>query len=147
MYENQNLLYIVPLIRHIIVVCSSSIIPMAIGCFICVNISLVIVLMDISSFEISRGILCKILVLGISEMVCYLSLEVLKGCSLILVYKTNILIKLLKRLFNANVVLFFCCLFLWYLGFLFKSKAFVEYFVKIGVRCFGSLFFCLLLFV
>jgi hypothetical protein len=36
MYENQNLLYIVPLVRHIIVVWISSISPMAKGCFICV---------------------------------------------------------------------------------------------------------------
>ena len=38
MYENQNLLYIIPLIRHIIVVWISSIRPMASGCFICVNV-------------------------------------------------------------------------------------------------------------
>jgi hypothetical protein len=44
-YENQNLLYIVPMMRHTIVVCISSISPMAIGCFMCVNISLVIVLL------------------------------------------------------------------------------------------------------
>jgi hypothetical protein len=31
MYENQNLLYIFPWIRHTIVVCISNIIPMAIG--------------------------------------------------------------------------------------------------------------------
>ena len=36
MYENQNLLYIVPLIKHIIVVCNSNISPMANGCFICI---------------------------------------------------------------------------------------------------------------
>ena len=58
MYENQNLLYAVPLMRHAIVVCISSINPIAIGCFICVNISLVIVLIDISSFVMSGGILC-----------------------------------------------------------------------------------------
>jgi hypothetical protein len=69
MYENQNLLYIVPLIRHTIVVCISSISPMAIGCFICVNVSLVIVLIDISSFIMSGGILFKMLVLGTNEMV------------------------------------------------------------------------------
>jgi hypothetical protein len=46
MYENQNLLYIVPLMRHTIVVCIKSISPMAIGCFICVNINLVIVLTE-----------------------------------------------------------------------------------------------------
>jgi|SRR5215475_9764495 len=68
MYENQNLLYIVPLMMHTIVVCSSSIIPMASGCFIWVNIILVIVLMDIINFVISEGILYKILVLGINEM-------------------------------------------------------------------------------
>ena len=62
-YENQNLLYIVPLIRHTIVVCIS---PMAIGCFICVNINLVIVLIDISNF-MSGGILFKMSVLGINE--------------------------------------------------------------------------------
>ena len=66
MYENQNLLYIVPLMMHTIVVWISNISPMAIGCFICVNISLVIVLMDIISFVISGGILFKILVLGIN---------------------------------------------------------------------------------
>lgn len=69
MYENQNLLYIVPLIRHTIVVWISNINPMANGCFICVNISLVIVLIDISSFVMSGGILFKMLVLGINEMV------------------------------------------------------------------------------
>jgi hypothetical protein len=68
-YENQNLLYIVPLIRHTIVVCISSISPIALGCFICVDINLVIILIDISSFVISGGILFKILVLGINEMV------------------------------------------------------------------------------
>jgi hypothetical protein len=60
MYENQKLLYIVPLIKHTMVVCISSINPMAIGCFICVNINLVIVLRDINSFVISGGILYKI---------------------------------------------------------------------------------------
>ena len=39
MYENQNLLYIVPLMRHTIVVWINNIRPMAMGCFICVNIS------------------------------------------------------------------------------------------------------------
>jgi hypothetical protein len=62
MYENQNLLYIVPLIIHTIVVCINSIIPIASVCFIWVNIILVIVLVDISSFVISGGILYKILV-------------------------------------------------------------------------------------
>jgi hypothetical protein len=69
MYENQNLLPIVPLMIHTIVVFISSINPMASGCFICVNISLVIVLIDIINFVISGGILYKILVLGINEMV------------------------------------------------------------------------------
>jgi hypothetical protein len=47
MYEHQNLLYIFPLMMHTVVVCIN---PMAIGCFICVNISLVIILVDISIF-------------------------------------------------------------------------------------------------
>jgi hypothetical protein len=37
MCENQNFLFIVPLIRHTIVVCINIISPMAIGCFICVR--------------------------------------------------------------------------------------------------------------
>jgi len=49
-YENQNLLYIIPMIKHTIVVCINTIIPMAMGCFICVNINLAIVLIDISNF-------------------------------------------------------------------------------------------------
>jgi len=57
MYENQKLLYMVPLIKQIMIVCISSIRPMAMGCFICVNISLVIVLIDINSFVMSGGIL------------------------------------------------------------------------------------------
>ena len=68
-YENQNLLYIVPLMRHTIVVWISNISPTARGCFICVNINLVIVLIDISNFVMSGGILFKMLVLGINEMV------------------------------------------------------------------------------
>jgi hypothetical protein len=74
MYENQKLLYIVPLIRHTMVVCISSISSMAMGCFICVNINLVIVLIVINSFFISGGILFKMLVLGINEMVFTFSL-------------------------------------------------------------------------
>jgi len=88
-YENQNLLYIVPLIRHTIVVCINSISPIAIGCFICVNINLVVVLIDISNFVMPGGILFKMLVLGINEMMSCLSSEVLKGYSLFLIYKTN----------------------------------------------------------
>jgi len=42
---------------------------MAIGCFICVNINLVIVLMDISNVIMSGGILFKMLLLGINEIV------------------------------------------------------------------------------
>jgi hypothetical protein len=60
-----NLLHI----KHTMVVCVSSINPMAIGCFICVNINLVKVLIDINSFVTSGGILYKILVLGINEIV------------------------------------------------------------------------------
>jgi len=75
MYENQKLLYIVPLLKHTMTVCISSISHMAMGCFICVNISLLIVLIDISNFVISGGILFKILVLGINEMVFNFSLK------------------------------------------------------------------------
>ena len=67
-YETQNLVYNFPLMRHTIVVCISSISPMVIGCFIYVNINLVIVLIDISNFVMSGGILLKILVFGINEM-------------------------------------------------------------------------------
>ena len=90
MYENQNLLYIVPLIRHTNVVCINISIPIAMGCFICVDITLVIVLKDIIKFVMSGDILFKMLVLGINDMVVYLSSEVLKGYSLFLIYKTNI---------------------------------------------------------
>jgi len=48
MYENQNLLYIVPLIKHTIVVCIRSICPIARGCFIWVNINPVIVLRQVA---------------------------------------------------------------------------------------------------
>jgi hypothetical protein len=78
------------------VVWISNISPMARGCFICVNISLVNVHIDTSNFVISGGILYKMFVLGINEMELYLSSEVLKGYSLFLIYKTNIFIKLLK---------------------------------------------------
>jgi len=44
----------------------------------------------------SGDILFKMLVLGINEMVFNLSSEVLKGCPLFLIYKTNIFVKLLK---------------------------------------------------
>jgi len=41
--ENQNLLYMVPLMRHTIVVCISGVRPMAMGSFfICVNNILVL---------------------------------------------------------------------------------------------------------
>ena len=49
--------------------------------------------MDIINFVISEGILFKMLVLGIDEMVLCLSSEVLKGLSLFFIYKTNIFIK------------------------------------------------------
>jgi hypothetical protein len=44
---------------------------------------LVIVLIDISSFVMSGGILFKLLILGINEMAFHLSSEALKGCILI----------------------------------------------------------------
>jgi hypothetical protein len=42
---------------------------MAMEGFICVNINLAIVLIDINSFVISGGILFKMLVLGINELI------------------------------------------------------------------------------
>ena len=54
-HENENLLYIVPLIRHTVVVCINSISPMAIGCFVRVNINLLVVLIDIRNFVMSEG--------------------------------------------------------------------------------------------
>jgi hypothetical protein len=62
------------------------------------RIKVVIVLIDISNFVMSGGILFKMLVLGINEMMSCLSSEVLKGYSLFLIYKTNIFVKLLKLL-------------------------------------------------
>ena len=82
-YENQKLLYIFPLMSHTIVVCISSISPMAIGCFICLNINLVIFLIDISNFVMSGSILFKMLVLGINEMAYVLFLWSFKRLFLI----------------------------------------------------------------
>jgi hypothetical protein len=42
---------------------------MATGCFVWGKISLVIVLIDISSFVMSGNILCKMLVWGFKEMI------------------------------------------------------------------------------
>jgi hypothetical protein len=53
MYENQKVLYIIPLIKHTIV-WISSIIPIARECFICVNVSIVIILVDVSVFYVRR---------------------------------------------------------------------------------------------
>ena len=69
MYETQNFLYIFPMMRHTIVVCINSISPMAVGYFICVNVNLIIVLINISNFVMSEVNLCKMLVFGINEMV------------------------------------------------------------------------------
>jgi len=55
-YENQNLQYIFPLIRHTTIFCISSISPMATGCFICVNINLVIVFIDIRNIKVNSKI-------------------------------------------------------------------------------------------
>ena len=63
---------------------------MATGCFIYVKINLVIILIGISNFVMSGGILFKMLLLGVNEMVFDFSPEVLKGYSLFLIYKTNI---------------------------------------------------------
>jgi len=82
MYENQNLLCIVPLVRHSTVVCISNISLMTIGCFICVNINLVIVLIDTSNFVMSGSILFKILAdpNGTSMTSTYCLYTVLRYC-------------------------------------------------------------------
>jgi hypothetical protein len=49
----KKLLCIVFMIKHAMIVCISSISPIAVECFICVNISLVVVVIDINSFVIS----------------------------------------------------------------------------------------------
>jgi len=49
-YENQYLLYIVPLMRHTNVVCVNSIDHKAIGSFVSVNINVVIVHININNF-------------------------------------------------------------------------------------------------
>ena len=54
---------------YIIVVCVSRIIPMASGFVICVNVNLANILVDTSVFIMSGGILYKMLILGIDEMV------------------------------------------------------------------------------
>jgi hypothetical protein len=53
--------------KSAVVVCINIISPMVSRCFIFVNISLVIILMDISSSVMSGWILFKMLVLGINE--------------------------------------------------------------------------------
>ena len=52
----QNLLYIVPLMRHTTVLRVSSVNSTDVGCFSCVNINIFIVLIDISSFCYVRGV-------------------------------------------------------------------------------------------
>jgi hypothetical protein len=59
MYEYQNLWCKSPLIVDIRIVCSSSINPIASGCFICVNIAPDSVLVIISVFVISECSLIK----------------------------------------------------------------------------------------
>jgi hypothetical protein len=58
--------YIFPLMRHTVVVCINRMIAMAIGCFICVNNSFVIVLIG---FVMSGGVLYKILVWGFNKTI------------------------------------------------------------------------------
>jgi hypothetical protein len=77
------------------VVCISSISPITIGCFICVNISLVIVFIDISSFIMSGGIFFKMLVLRINEMVFAFPLK-FKSLFLIFYLQDQYFIELLK---------------------------------------------------
>lgn len=68
MYENQKFFDIIPLIIDISIVWINNINPIARGCFICVNIKLIIMLILIIII-ISGVILLKILILGIKEEV------------------------------------------------------------------------------
>jgi hypothetical protein len=62
MYENQNLLYIVPLIRHTIVVWISSISPTARGCFICsIDVFIVVCNLSDNCFRYKRIIIIIII--------------------------------------------------------------------------------------
>ena len=89
----------------------------------------------------SGGILFKILVLGINEMVFNLSSKVLKGYSLFLIYKTNIFVKLLKLHLMPIWFYFFFFLFIFMIFelFLLVVSIFVDYFVEIGICCVSSL--------
>lgn len=71
MYGNQNFWFIIPLIVHVNIVCIIVIIPMAIGCFICVNSILIDVLEITIVFMISECSLIKMLVLGINDRVFF----------------------------------------------------------------------------
>jgi hypothetical protein len=71
-YWNQNILFISPLIRHVIIICISNIIPIAKGCFICVNI-----ILNINNFLISGSSLIKIPALEVGDKYIFFS-EVLK---------------------------------------------------------------------
>ena len=69
LFNNCTIYSPFPLIIHIIVACASNIIRMAGGCFICVNVNIVNILVDISVLIISGGILYIMLILGINEIV------------------------------------------------------------------------------
>jgi hypothetical protein len=64
--------------RHAIIVCSSSISPLASGWFICVNIALIVALAVISTVMSGNSLNFKMLTLEVIEK-CFLFPEVLKG--------------------------------------------------------------------
>jgi hypothetical protein len=68
---------------------------MSVAHFICVNINFVIILIDISNFVTSGAILFTNVSFGDKINGIWLSSAVLKGYSLFLIYKTNIINKLL----------------------------------------------------
>jgi hypothetical protein len=107
-YWNQNLRCINPLIRHIIIVCV-SIIPMASGWIICVNIALNVIL-SVVMILISGNSWFEMLTMEVDDR-CWPFPWSFKRLCLFLVYKTNIFVELLKLLMLTRLFFlfaFFC---------------------------------------
>lgn len=86
-----------PVILQIVNVWIKSIIPIANGCFICIKVNPINKdIIIIKYCKISESSLIKILILEINDRKIFSFSEVLKEYILILIYKTNVFIKLLK---------------------------------------------------
>lgn len=84
---------------------------MDIGCFILWNMIVFIIIVIIKINWISKGSLIKILILEINDNIEF-SFDVLKIIYLILIYKTNVFVKLLKlMLFLINLFYLFIFIF------------------------------------